>query len=116
MQRQLSAELYNLQEIVSDTAAMLAFAHVVLYFRLLTQLERPINVIRKQIRTLIAKHTTPPFTQVFSFPSNCRNRIRALCNCDFDVPTVTFSISAISSCSYPSTSCRTKTVRYPGGN
>src|SRR6185503_21192771 len=45
-----------------------------------------------------------------------RNRRRALCNCDFDVPSEIPTSDAISLCSSPSTSCSTKTVRHPGGN
>ena len=43
--------------------------------------------------------------------STSRSRARALCSCDFDVPTWHPSIAATSSCSRPSTSCRTITVR-----
>src|SRR4029077_13850058 len=45
-----------------------------------------------------------------------RNFIRALCNCDLLFPIEQPTIAAISLCSYPSTSCSTKIVRYPGGS
>ena len=45
-----------------------------------------------------------------------RSRSRALCNCDFDVPSEMPSSDAISRCSQPSTSCSTNTVRQPGGS
>src|ERR1043165_1034839 len=48
--------------------------------------------------------------------NNCLRFILALCNCDFDVPTEQPNNLATSSCSCPSTSCKTKTARYPGGN
>src|SRR5262245_42928234 len=45
-----------------------------------------------------------------------RSRARARDNCALEVPTSTFSVAAISSCVYPSTSCITTTVRYFSGN
>src|SRR5579864_973647 len=48
--------------------------------------------------------------------SRSRNFIRALCSCDLLFPIEQPIIVAISLCSYPSTSCSTKIVRYPGGN
>lgn len=44
-----------------------------------------------------------------------RNLIRALCNCDLLLPREHPNIAAISWCSYPSTSCKTKIVRQPRG-
>src|SRR5215469_2825501 len=48
--------------------------------------------------------------------SNSRMRSFALCSCDFEFPTEQSSSSAISWCSYPSTSCSRKIVRYPSGS
>src|SRR5580704_5482630 len=45
-----------------------------------------------------------------------RNFARALNSCDFDPPAVMPSVLAISSCVYPSTSCRTNTARAPGAS
>src|SRR6185437_4014442 len=49
----------------------------------------------------------------------CRSRSRifilALCSCDFEFPIEHPIMVAISLCSYPSMSCSTKMVRYPGG-
>jgi len=42
--------------------------------------------------------------------SNSRRRVRALCNCDFRISNRHPMMSAISLCSYPWTSCSTKTV------
>src|SRR5207244_12219005 len=54
------------------------------------------------------------FSALLVFRSS-RNFIRALCNCDLLLPIEQPTIPAISLCSYPSTSCSTKTIRYPGG-
>src|SRR5215207_6529620 len=48
--------------------------------------------------------------------SASRKRSRARWSCAFVAPDVTPSISAISSCLYPSTSCSVKTRRAPGGS
>src|SRR5205085_9304164 len=47
---------------------------------------------------------------------SCLSFIRALWSCDLLVPTEQPKSRATSSCSCPSTSCRTNTARYPGGN
>jgi len=49
-------------------------------------------------------HVLGCYFGLFCCLSNPRNFILALCNCDFDVPTETPSIRAISSCSCPSMS------------
>ena len=47
--------------------------------------------------------------------SIARSFMRALCTCDFDVPSETPRIFATSRCSNPSTSCRRNAARYPSG-
>src|SRR5947209_19701418 len=54
------------------------------------------------------------FSALLSF-SRSRSFMRALCNCDLLFPIEHPIISAISLCSYPSTSCKTKMILYPGG-
>src|SRR5207237_9075420 len=48
--------------------------------------------------------------------SNARSLNRALCTCDFDVPSAIPNTSATSRCSSPSTSCSTKAARHPSGS
>ena len=48
--------------------------------------------------------------------SDSRSFMRALCNCDLLLPMEHPTMVAISLCSYPSTSCSTKILRYPGGS
>ena len=51
------------------------------------------------------------------FPRNSvLSRSRALCTCDFDVPSAMPSTSATSVCSRPSTSCSTNAARQPSGS
>ena len=45
-----------------------------------------------------------------------RSRSRALCTCDFDVPSAMPSTSETSRCSSPSTSCSTNAARHPSGS
>src|SRR5207248_9987556 len=59
---------------------------------------------------LLAPHLFPAFSALFIRRSS-RNLIRALCNCDLLFPIEHPTKSAISLCSYPSTSCSTKIVR-----
>src|SRR6185295_311995 len=47
--------------------------------------------------------------------SIARSFMRALCTCDFDVPSETPRIFATSRCSNPSTSCSRNAARYPSG-
>src|SRR5262249_15116478 len=54
------------------------------------------------------------FSALLSF-NKSRSFMRALCNCDLLFPIEHPIISAISLCSYPSTSCSTKMILYPGG-
>src|SRR5215472_9486964 len=54
------------------------------------------------------------FSALLSF-NRSRSFMRALCNCDLLLPMEQPIISAISLCSYPSISCSTKMIRYPGG-
>src|SRR5437868_13730347 len=59
-------------------------------------------------------HRRTAFSALLCF-SRSRSFILALCSCDLLLPMEHPIISAISLCSYPSMSCSTKMMRYPGG-
>src|SRR5438067_3092482 len=64
--------------------------------------------------TFSAAHRRTAFSALLCF-NRSRSFIRALCSCDLLLPMEHPIISAISLCSYPSMSCSTKMMRYPGG-
>src|SRR5436309_3634410 len=61
-----------------------------------------------------ATHRREAFSALLSF-NRSRSFMRALCNCDLLLPMEHPIISAISLCSYPSMSCNTNMILYPGG-
>src|SRR5882724_4182699 len=87
-----------------------------------------VNDLRQNFLKLFARHTStlpditlPLLYCVWAFAAllvlrRSRNFIRALCNWDLLFPIEHPTKVAISLCSYPSTSCSTKIVRYPGGS
>src|SRR5205085_7419401 len=64
---------------------------------------------------LIAPHGFLAFSALLVLRRS-RNFNLALCSCDLLLPIEQPTSSAISLCSNPSTSCRTKIDRYPGGS
>src|SRR6056297_267175 len=57
-----------------------------------------------------------PLFQALILLSHDINNFRARLNCDFEVPSVIFSFTAISLCVYPSKAYRLKTNLAPSGN
>lgn len=97
MKRKLVAEVDYLEQIVANRAAWLAIGEMPFDLQLLAQLERAVDVIRNQFLTLLAIHDST--RSLYCLLRSWRNLIRALCSCDFEVPTLTCRISEISSCS-----------------
>src|SRR5438067_6442419 len=64
--------------------------------------------------TFSAAHRRTAFSALLCF-NRSRSFIRALCSCDLLLPMEHPIISAISLCSYPSMSCSTNMILYPGG-
>src|SRR5258705_13273040 len=67
-----------------------------------------VDVIVQQVVVAFAVHPV--------LVSSARSFMRALCTWDFEVPSDTPRISAISRCSNPSTSCRRNAVLHPCGS
>src|SRR5262245_28406707 len=65
-----------------------------------------IDVVAQQVFVALAVHRL----------NSARSFSRALCTWDFEVPSETPRIPAISRCSNPSTSCRRNAARDPGGS
>ena len=63
------------------------------------------------LRSCLSRHA-----MVYPPGSSVRRRIRALCTCDFDVPSAIPSTSPTSLCSRPSMSCSTNAARQPSGS
>ena len=66
-------------------------------------------------RKLVAVHNWSRFRPYAREPRWARIRMRALCTCDFDVPSDTPSMSPTSLCPKPSTSCSRNAARQAGG-
>jgi len=104
MQRQVAAELDYLEKIVPNAPASVAFINMMFDLGLLAQIHMSVNIIGQQILTVVTNHVLPAHRQSVFFASSSLSRMRALCSWLLEVPTVTFNIFAISSCSYPSMS------------
>src|SRR4051812_22957474 len=73
-----------------------------------------LKLCTRHFLTLSPAHRRAAFSALLNL-SKSRSFIRALWSCDLLFPIEHPIISAISLCSYPSMSCSTKMMRYPGG-
>src|SRR4029453_10104664 len=112
-----SCGITNAAQVREQRPAVLALLQVHLELRAADCAERAVDQILDLRDVASASHRPlPPAYCLLLSPSSTRNRNRALCTCDFDVPSAIPSTSATSRCSNPSTSCNTNAARHPSGN
>src|SRR5262249_24030575 len=117
----------NIPQVLHQFGAGRACAQVLLFFRVPAAFDDIGQDLLEFLTVHVVVHPLPTnslsrwwlylraaFSALLSFNSS-RSFMRALCNCDLLLAMEQPIISAISLCSYPSTSCNTKMMRYPGG-